>query len=629
MTIKCANLVTKLLLFAAISPLSLANTLVSTTNANHHLTTELTTEKFSTLFLVGGGLKTCSSVAPLQCIEDKHVTTDTVKQSPIYQVTDANIKLLESNWPKERLANQRQRVIALLQKLVISTKGQSLTKAQLKQHWHSLTDSTIVNQLADNEYFLMLDALEVGQFNQRGHRLKEQVALKASTNPHTVEIFQRFTELANKIQQNKSLTHSFELPHILVVTASARDPYEAVDFYQQVFEQTNAKVTWLPIDAALNNLWQDIGHSPTACNELSNYQATILSTIKRKITYPDLYQHQFTMCQNPEEFIRLINSADGIFINGGDQSLTRQAFILNGGEDNAVLTAIKKQLTTGKLIVGGTSAGTAVMSGGFYLSHQTPMITNGTSETALVRGSKKDLLPSSGCHRANLCSPNVLNDDLTYHSKGGIGLFPWGVLDTHFSERGRQGRLAQLLLDTGSQFGFGIDEATALIVKSRPVSDYAGNNDNSPLTMEVLGEHGVFIIENPKKANEKQVVTHYLHQGDKAELIKNQLNIDLVGQPISNNSQLIKKAANNKKIFNDIFVSNHYKQAINTLCLSVDKKLNARSQWQNNQTNIELTKAENWQAAEILDRTSSSQQVNCSYANLVFSVQDAIDSDNF
>lgn len=30
---------------------------------------------------------------------------------------------------------------------------------------------------------------------------------------------------------------------------------------------------------------------------------------------------------------------------------------------------------------------------------------------------------------------------------GGIGMFPYGFLDTHFANRGRQGRMIQMMID--------------------------------------------------------------------------------------------------------------------------------------------------------------------------------------
>ena len=58
---------------------------------------------------------------------------------------------------------------------------------------------------------------------------------------------------------------------------------------------------------------------------------------------------------------------------------------------------------------------------------------------------------------------------LTGYGPGGIGLFGHGLLDTHFANRGRHGRLIQLLVDSsdvtrGAMRAFGVDENTALVV---------------------------------------------------------------------------------------------------------------------------------------------------------------------
>lgn len=57
------------------------------------------------------------------------------------------------------------------------------------------------------------------------------------------------------------------------------------------------------------------------------------------------------------------------------------------------------------------------------------MVTGGVSWNALVSGA------SSG-------GPKPLRpDDLTYDEHGGLGLLPKWLPDTHFSQRGREGRL--------------------------------------------------------------------------------------------------------------------------------------------------------------------------------------------
>ena len=79
---------------------------------------------------------------------------------------------------------------------------------------------------------------------------------------------------------------------------------------------------------------------------------------------------------------------------------------------------------------------------------------------------------------------------LTAYGSGGIGLFPHGLLDTHFANRGRHGRLVKLLADTGAltsgfHRAFGVDENTALVVTGSWQARQAS----------VIGQRGVWVFD--------------------------------------------------------------------------------------------------------------------------------------
>jgi cyanophycinase len=63
----------------------------------------------------------------------------------------------------------------------------------------------------------------------------------------------------------------------------------------------------------------------------------------------------------------------------------------------------------------------------------------------------------------------------------GLGFLPGVVIDQHFSQRGRLGRLISALLLEPASLGFGIDENTAMVV-----------TDNQ---IEVIGEGAVTIVD--------------------------------------------------------------------------------------------------------------------------------------
>ncbi|WP_286232845.1 cyanophycinase [Thalassotalea sediminis] len=534
-----------------------------------------------------------------QCQRDD-LFADDVKTQSLFQLNEDNIALLFRHWPRDHLVEQRAALKRLLLKMA-RLNSEVLTKATLRKLWLQQGGRTLVNQLADREFYLMLDALEIMQVNKNGYRVTEKVGLKHNKNPFSREVFTTFSQLAAlKNAQDKP-------PHILVVTASARDPYEAADFYVEVFKATGAEVTWLPIDAALNTLWQEQGHSAQACAMIEKYQARVLKTIKRKFVYPDRFLSQQTFCQQPELFLNLIKKADGLFINGGDQSLTAKAFKNKDNYDNKLLTLIRQRMEKNTLLVGGTSAGTAVMSGGKFNQNQTPMITNGRSEVALVRGAKADILPNAGCQKANKCAVDLLNGDLTYNTQGGLGLFPWGIMDTHFSERGRQGRLLKVVEQTDVSFAFGVDEATALAVSWQ-------SNEN--IEMKVVGQGGVFIVEKPSLTKPSKLITHYPTREDSLVLSKNKLSILFANWKVpSNNTNALLSEKD------DIFSGQRYLRAMNNLCLSSEHEQIYTSHWQGNELRILINKTRAWESVTGIFKNNTIERSYCSYKNAQVSVE--------
>lgn len=140
--------------------------------------------------------------------------------------------------------------------------------------------------------------------------------------------------------------------------------------------------------------------------------------------------------------LEAINKATGIFFTGGDQ-----ARITSVLKDTELDAAIHKRFSEG-VVVGGTSAGAAVMPD--------VMIVEGDSET---------------------------NPRIEIVNMGpGMGFLPGVVIDQHFSQRGRLGRLIAALAQRPVVLGFGIDENTAMIV-----------TDNQ---FEVVGEGCVTVVDD-------------------------------------------------------------------------------------------------------------------------------------
>ncbi|MEG3935117.1 MULTISPECIES: cyanophycinase [unclassified Microcoleus] len=151
---------------------------------------------------------------------------------------------------------------------------------------------------------------------------------------------------------------------------------------------------------------------------------------------------------NNPDYLEAIEQATGIFFTGGDQ-----ARIISCLKDTKLDAAMHKRFSEG-IIIGGTSAGAAMMPD--------VMIIEGDSET----------------------NPRV---DVVAMGPG-MGFLPGVVIDQHFAQRGRLGRLVSALLLQPAVLGFGIDENTAILV----------HGDE----LEVIGESAVTVIDSSEQLHD-------------------------------------------------------------------------------------------------------------------------------
>lgn len=144
-----------------------------------------------------------------------------------------------------------------------------------------------------------------------------------------------------------------------------------------------------------------------------------------------------------EASVRVLDDANGVFFTGGDQvKITSQLGC------SPVCERIQEIYESGGVIA-GTSAGASVMS-------ETMMVSGSGSETHRIGGA--------------------------LHLAPGLGLIRGIIVDQHFAERGRAGRLIGAVAQNPRIIGIGIDENTAVIVE----------RDKK---FTVLGEGGVYIVD--------------------------------------------------------------------------------------------------------------------------------------
>lgn len=139
--------------------------------------------------------------------------------------------------------------------------------------------------------------------------------------------------------------------------------------------------------------------------------------------------------------VEAIEQATGVFFTGGNQARITELM-----KDTKLDAMLHKRFAEG-LIIAGTSAGAAMMPD--------QMILEGEGETNP--------------------RPDVVTMD------HGMGFLPGVVIDQHFAQRGRLGRLLSALAQQPAVLGFGIDENTAIVVNGHEV--------------EIIGEHSVTIAD--------------------------------------------------------------------------------------------------------------------------------------
>lgn len=121
-----------------------------------------------------------------------------------------------------------------------------------------------------------------------------------------------------------------------------------------------------------------------------------------------------------------LNTVDGLFIGGGDQ--LKLTAIYGGTE---FLTLLKKRYIFDRLVIAGTSAGAMAMS--------TPMIYRGVGRDEMINGNVKVTT--------------------------GLEFMRDVCVDTHFVDRGRFVRMAEVIATNPGCIGVGIGEDTAIIVR--------------------------------------------------------------------------------------------------------------------------------------------------------------------
>jgi cyanophycinase len=207
---------------------------------------------------------------------------------------------------------------------------------------------------------------------------------------------------------------------------------------------------------------------------------------------------------NEPDAIAAVRDATGIFMTGGNQ--LRLSSVIGG---TALGRAIIDRHRHGA-IVAGTSAGASAIS--------TFMVAFGTSGTT----PKQRMTQMSA----------------------GLGLLPGVIIDQHFEQRNRIGRLLALVAQSPALLGIGIDEDTAALVSPAGVMEVIGKGSVTILDPAHL-QTDAYEVKRHKPIMVSGVLLHSLPSGYRFDLRKRRLLAPL--RPVSATDRELARLASASK----------------------------------------------------------------------------------
>ncbi|WP_407430029.1 cyanophycinase [Arcticibacter sp.] len=187
------------------------------------------------------------------------------------------------------------------------------------------------------------------------------------------------------------------------------------------------------------------------------------------------------------EVIERMKRADIVMLSGGDQ--LRLSAILGGTELHRIL---KKRYQEDHFVVGGTSAGAAAAS--------TNMIYRGSSSEALLKGEVQ--------------------------ITGGLGLLNNVIIDTHFVQRGRIGRLFYAVASNPGMLGIGLGEDAGLLITGGTSMEAIGSGLTILVDGRYINETSIYDVEIGSPVSIDNLKVHVMSIYDKYDLQQHTLTIN-------------------------------------------------------------------------------------------------------
>lgn len=182
-----------------------------------------------------------------------------------------------------------------------------------------------------------------------------------------------------------------------------------------------------------------------------------------------------------------VRKADIVMFSGGDQLRLSAIF---GGTD--FLRILKNRYAQEALVIAGTSAGAAAASAN--------MIYRGSSSEALLKGEVQ--------------------------ITGGLGFIDDVIIDTHFVQRGRIGRLFYAVASNPGMLGVGLGEDAGLLITDGMCLEAIGSGLTILVDGRYISETNIYDVEIGAPVSIDNLKVHVMSIFDKYDLHKHELIIN-------------------------------------------------------------------------------------------------------
>jgi len=264
-------------------------------------------------------------------------------------------------------------------------------------------------------------------------------------------------------------------------TEKEEDLQAKLKFFEQgilnriITESKNKNASRIEIITTASSIAQEVGDGyVNAFKQLNVLNAQILDIRTREEA-------------NSPEYIERLKKADVVMFTGGDQLRLTSIF---GG--TAFHHLLLEKYENEHFVISGTSAGAAASSNN--------MIYQGSSSEALLKGEVK--------------------------ITGGLGFINNVIIDTHFVQRGRIGRLLYACASNPINIGIGLGEDTGLLITEGNSMEAIG----SGLIILVDGTHmrntNLTDVEIGEPVSIENLIVHVMSIGDHFDLKTKRLTID-------------------------------------------------------------------------------------------------------